>query len=217
MKQAVRGVCPRGDGHLCQGELTPQYEGCCSTKLALPALGLRVPLWRYVHHGMPRAKCTRSESATWLVAGGTICMFCPSTWARAFPKTQQEHGYLSREAKGKGNFPTQRLLLLLKKKKKCIHASKVTVTENWESFLSSGEDFAFEGHRCSSCSFGASMGSETQVSLSTPVWKCRTLLDCSGNEQHHPESPITLLARQEPGSMELSSCLCDKSCTSSQL
>lgn len=124
MKQAVRGVCPRGDGHLCQGELTPQYEGCCSTKLTLPALGLRVPLWRYVHHGMPRAKCTRSESATWLVAGGTICMFCPSTWARAFPKTQQEHGYLSREAKGKGNFPTQRLLLLLKKKKSVFMPAK---------------------------------------------------------------------------------------------
>lgn len=122
-----------------------------------------------------------------------------------------------KRSKRQREFSNPTVTFVVEKKKKCIHASKVTVTENWESFLSSGEDFAFEGHRCSSCSFGASMGSETQVSLSTPVWKCRTLLDCSGNEQHHPESPITLLARQEPGSMELSSCLCDKSCTSSQL
>lgn len=108
-------------------------------------------------------------------------------------------------------------LLLLLKKKKCIRASKVTGTENGESFLRFGEDFAVEGHRCSPCSFGASMGSEMQVSLSAPVWKCRRLLDCSDNEQQDPESPITCLAQQEPNLMELLSCPCDKSCASSQL
>jgi len=84
-----------------------------------------------------------------------------------------------------------------------IHASKVTGTENKESFIGSAENFAFEGHRHSPCSFGASVGSETQVCLSTPVWRSRTFLDCSDNEQQDSESPITCLAQQEPGLTEL--------------
>lgn len=50
------------------------------------------------------------------------------------------------------------------------------------------------------------MGSETQVSLRAPVWKCRTLLDCSDNEKQDPEGPTACLAQQEPGLMELLSC-----------
>lgn len=81
---------------------------------------------------------------------------------------------------------------------------------------SSGGKFAYEGHRCSPYSFGASLGSETQVSLRAPVWKGRTLLDCSDNEKQDPESHITCLAQQEPGLMELLSCLRDKFCSSFQ-
>lgn len=104
------------------------YKGCCSTKLALSALGLCVSVWRGVHHGrgihhsMPRTRCARGKLTMWLVAGGMTCMFCPSTygfskdWIREFLKTQQKHRYLSREGKDKGNFQSQWVLLLLKKK-----------------------------------------------------------------------------------------------------
>lgn len=55
----MRGVCPRSDEHLCQGGLTLQYEGCCSTK---PTLALSVPVWRGIFPGMPRASCARGKS-----------------------------------------------------------------------------------------------------------------------------------------------------------
>lgn len=82
---------------------------------------------------------------------------------------------------------------------------------------SPGGNFACERYRCSPYSFGAPMGSEIQVSLRVPVWKCRTLLDCSDNERQDPESPIACLAQQEPGLMELLSCQCDNFCSGFQL
>jgi len=76
MKQAVSGVCPRGDGHLRQGVLTVRYKGCCSTKLALPALGLCVLVRRGIHHSVPKTRHAHSELAMGLAASGMTCMFC---------------------------------------------------------------------------------------------------------------------------------------------
>lgn len=109
----MRGVCPGGDGHLCQGVLTLRCEGCSSTEL--PALGPCVLVRRDAHHGMPRARCAHSNSVLWLIEGWLACSAHPPEHEH-FQRLNNGCRYLSREGKAKGNFPIRLLLLLLKKK-----------------------------------------------------------------------------------------------------
>lgn len=110
---------------------------------------------------------------------------------RSFWRLKRSVGIFQNKEKIKGIFQT---VSSIEKKKKEYVLTPLTCTENRKSFLSSGEAFAVEGHRCSPQNRSAVLAFKWALKLKFPLkllaWKRRTLLDCSDNEHQHPEVPL---------------------------